>query len=75
MTYKEKLQQEHPDYVDKKYSGGCLLCPYSYGYESSENSEHACLKLKGDCEACWNREIPGTQRTAEAATPDGSENN
>lgn len=74
MTYKEKLQQEHPDRVGEKYAGGCWGCPYYYGYESCLRAVHVCLDMKGDCEACWNREIP-EKRTAEAATPDGSENN
>ena len=75
MTYRELLKKEHPDCIDKRRAGGCLLCPYSYGYENFESSKQACLKLKGKCYSCWDREIPEMQRTAEAATPDGSENN
>lgn len=71
MTFREKLAQEHSECLNTKYWGGCRCCPYGYKYESFEDSEQACLKLKGDCEACWNREIP-EKRTAEAATPDGS---
>lgn len=63
MTYKELLAQEHPDRVGEKYAGGCWGCPYTYGYESLENSARVCLKLKGDCEACWDREIPETEGT------------
>lgn len=70
MTYREKLQQEHPDRIDGGYALGC---PDNYGYETVEESLDVCWKL--ECYECWNREIPGTKRTAEAATPDGSENN
>ncbi|RZT00926.1 hypothetical protein [Cuneatibacter caecimuris] len=68
MTFKEKLEQEHPDRMDGEDAVGC---PDNYGYETPEESIATCWEL--DCEACWNREIPETKRTAEAATPDGSE--
>ena len=32
MTFKEKLQQEHPEAIGEKYDGGCKNCPYDYGY-------------------------------------------
>lgn len=63
MTFKEKLQQEHPNYVGERYEGGCRLCPYIYGYESRENLLSVCRKRKGKCEACWDREIPETEGT------------
>lgn len=50
MTYKERLLQEHPEYVGPEYDGGCKGCPDDYGYE--EDSTCACR-----CEECWNREI------------------
>lgn len=71
MTYKEKLAQEYPDCIDEDSAGGCWGCPSAYEYESYPRTEQACKKLKGNCTACWNREIP-EKRTAEAATPDGS---
>lgn len=66
MTYKEKLQQEHPDRIDGE---GAVGCPGNYGYETVEESLDVCWRLA--CKECWNREIP-EKRTAEAATPDGS---
>lgn len=62
MTFKEKLMQEHPQYVDKTYKGGCVNCPDAYGYEP----ERKCTirALGGDdglCAECWNREILGTE--------------
>ena len=56
MTFKEKLKQEHPENVNEKYTGGCFLCPYSYGYETKR--EENCKRNGGKgCEYCWNREI------------------
>lgn len=63
MTFREKLAQEHPDCVGGRYDGGCRLCPYIYGYENLENLLPVCRKLKGNCEACWDREIPETEGT------------
>lgn len=54
MTYREKLQQEHPRRARMGFDGGCSLCPDSYGYE--EYSE--CNEVDGNCERCWDREIP-----------------
>lgn len=54
MTYREKLQQEHPETVSNRYWGGCRSCPDSYGYE--DYSE--CDESGRNCEACWDREIP-----------------
>lgn len=61
MTFKEKLQQEHPESVSDKFKRGCEGCPCVYGYEDDfdecgeENGE-------GNCEYCWNREIPETDK-------------
>lgn len=62
MTFKEKLQKEHPEKVDKKYCGGCSGCPRDYGYEKT--FEGGCPGPKrfygsyAECERCWSREIP-----------------
>lgn len=53
MTFREKLQQEHPDKINPKHSGGCKGCPYHYGYETESNCD-----IHLDCTKCWNREIP-----------------
>lgn len=55
MTFKEKLQMEHPDNVNDKYMGGCFLCPHTYGYETRGESLEHCVEA---CTACWNREMP-----------------
>lgn len=54
MTFKEKLKQEHPEYVDNyKYAGGCRGCPHDYGY--IEEEELTCI---GGCISCWTKQIP-----------------
>lgn len=59
MTFKEKLEMEHPDRVDERYQGGCYLCPNNYGYENYDSSTKNCLKKGGKgCSYCWNRETP-----------------
>lgn len=63
MTFREKLEKEHPDYVDDKFQGGCRECPYSYGYETWNDHKQPCADERfrvGECRcrACWNREIP-----------------
>ena len=63
MTFREKLEKEHPDYVDDKFQGGCRNCPSTYGYDTPNNQRIACKDAHfhvGEyrCRACWNREIP-----------------
>lgn len=64
MTFKEKLQKEHPEKVHKRYCGGCSGCPRDYGYEKTFDG--GCPGPKRfygsypECEHCWNREIPET---------------
>lgn len=58
MTFKEKLQLEHPDKVSEKHNGG-MNCPSDYGYEIPRESGKNCKIVGGKgCEYCWNREIP-----------------
>lgn len=52
MTFKERLQMEHPEYVNEKYDSGCRCCPEHYGYEK----EFKCGDMP--CDECWNREMP-----------------
>lgn len=56
MTFKEKLQKEHPEYVDKQYCAGCKGCPHNYGYEEKESASTFCKRT--NCTECWNREMP-----------------
>lgn len=61
MTFKEKLEKEHPERVSSRFGGGCDGCPSDYGYEEKTDRcpDESCLY-------CWNREIP-TPMTAEEA--------
>lgn len=69
MTCREKLKIEYPKYVGAEFVGGCLACPMVYGYlaRPSYCNQSGC---KCDCTACWDREIPGTEKT-ETDTPWG----
>ena len=56
MTFKERLQKEHPEELYEAYFAGCNGCPIDYGYENIE----PCFCVGGDeeiCSKCWNREI------------------
>lgn len=72
MTCREKLEMEHPEFVDYCYVGGCSHCPSTYGYLddpdycSFRNSE---LTM---CKECWDREIPS--ENGEANNADDTEN-
>lgn len=52
MTFKEKLQEEHPEAIDG--NGYCKYCPETYGYEPSQEE----CPSRGSCTDCWNREMP-----------------
>lgn len=59
QTFKERLMCEHPEYVDEKYAGGCMLCPHQYRYEKMKESIKNCEINGGKgCGYCWNRMIP-----------------
>lgn len=58
MTYRERLQKEHPENVDEVYIGGCKGCPCDYGYEANREK---CMMRLSSCAACWDREIPGSE--------------
>lgn len=64
MTFKEKLQKEHPEMLDDRFGGGCMGCPSNRGYEAggrglcAERKESRSNKL---CTECWTRTIPGTE--------------
>lgn len=68
MTFKEKLQKEHPASINERFFGGCSGCPYDYGYMENTNKNKACHEFSdtgkfvgfGDesCTKCWNRIIP-----------------
>lgn len=47
MTYREKLQREHPECVEDFYIGGCKNCPENYGYEEKKKNAFRKKTLKG----------------------------
>ena len=57
MTFREKLAQEHPDFLNDAFDGGCANCPRHYGYE--EISPAFCGDANDEmCRKCWDREMP-----------------
>lgn len=68
MTYKQKLQIEHPEAIDDVCWGGCWSCPSTYGYCDELDGLCDCGNNASDvlCTKCWNREIPGTEPSEEA---------
>lgn len=55
MTFKEKLQMEHPELIDEE--GYCEDCPEDYGYEVNS----VCIERADGCRVCWDRVMPGTE--------------
>lgn len=68
MTYREKLQKEHPECIGTEFKGGCKMCPFCYGYEP-DKSQCPCTEVGynllvnpgSGCTRCWDRVIPGTE--------------
>lgn len=56
MTFKEKLAEEHPDFVGDEFRGGAQGCPCHFGYERYDH--RPCAGKIIDCGDCWNREMP-----------------
>lgn len=51
MTFREKLQAEHPELMETYW---LHLCPDSFDYEDYSD----CGDFNSDeCKACWNREM------------------
>lgn len=62
MTFKEKLEIEHPEEISEEYDSGCFGCPHDYGYESISESVVNCDVYGGKgCEYCWNREMENAE--------------
>lgn len=62
MTCREKLAIEHPEKVDSKRIGGCVGCPYAYGY-AKEPEE--CKNGSLNCWECWDREVEDVKTEVE----------
>ena len=58
MTFLERLEREHPDFIGNRYPGGVALCPEDCGYEKRS----PCEAMAGGsfdpsaCLRCWNRQ-------------------
>lgn len=59
MTFREKLQKEHPEWINEDCLGGCDGCPSDYGYE--KKGKKRCVSYEKKCRKCWDRAIPGTE--------------
>lgn len=59
MTCREKLKIDAPHRVGKKWLGGCVDCPHTYGYLSKP--EYCDDGTHEVCTKCWDREIPDTE--------------
>ena len=64
MTCREKLMQEHPEYMNLACFGGCVGCPNHYGYLPKPDN---CDEL--GCAECWDREIPEPKKNAKPTIP------
>lgn len=80
MTYREKLQQEHPECVSEEFIGGRKGCPIIYGYgPEDQDNKSTCIgygKLMSAyvdvfCRQCWDREIPEEEPAAAVPNVDG----
>lgn len=61
MTFREKLEKEHPNCIDANCGGGVLGCPCSnnYKYEKGFWCGNG-IASNDKCTECWDREIPKT---------------
>lgn len=56
MTCREKLEIEHPEYIDNCCAGGCFGCPTAHKYAGKPeycNNDPSNEK----CTRCWDREV------------------
>lgn len=67
MTLLEKAKQDGK-YIakDNENNDFCTECPYSFGYESREESYNFCAGHR--CHECWSREYKGEQTANETTT-------
>lgn len=65
MTYREKLQIDYPDAINKHYTGGCRGCPYDYNYCAFNCPANFGSIDEETCAACWNREMPEEKKAEE----------
>lgn len=66
MTLKEWVWRNYPNAIDNDHAGGVAGCPTSNAYyripivDVPDNCDSG--KTDEICRACWNREIPGSDR-------------
>lgn len=60
MTAREKLAMEHPDKINGNVFGGCVGCPYHFGYLPIPDycGNGSGMTMNKRCTNCWDREIP-----------------
>ena len=60
MTFLEKLKRDKPN--AKIRSIVFNHCPYEYDYEEYFECEVDIVECPNECEKCWNREMPDTEK-------------
>lgn len=66
MTFREKLELEHPEYVNDTYIGGCRACPDCYGYIDEDDERLNCEGVSdSNCTKCWDMEVPSDSNESE----------
>lgn len=58
MTYREKLAEIHPEYIDPIYGAGVRGCPDRYFKDAFSKK---CALDTFRCEQCWDREYQGEE--------------
>ena len=58
MTFREKLKEEHPEYVSSIYTGGAYSCPFKHYYERKDDRPCKNDLCAISCRECWDREMP-----------------
>ena len=61
ITCREKLEMDHPEFIDEKWAGGCKDCPGTYGYRDEMlDGLCDCKTCNNDiCTKCWDQPYEG----------------
>lgn len=61
ITCREKLEMDHPEFIDEKWDGGCKDCPGTYGYrDEALDALCDCKTCNNDiCTKCWDQPYEG----------------
>ena len=73
MTCKEKLMLDHPELSEAGIKNEIMYnCPNTHWGMPIEDPDYCtCVANEQDCTACWNREIPGTEKKEAVSMIDG----